>query len=177
MWGYQVSRSGACEGHKLCPLFSSLYKSLTVTVSHSVHFKLPKSFTHIINLLWIAFFIIYAFAEASGSQAIISPGVLSGGDVGACPSSDSLDSLRQTVKQEIATAFQNITNCPCGGSGQWTNIANFNFSDPNVACPSDFTLLTTPVRGCKQAPGQGPVCISAVFSSGGLSYSRVCVEE
>ena len=44
----------------------------------------------------------------------------------------------------------------------------------NVACPSGFTLLTEPVRGCKQAPGQGPVCISAVFSSGGLSYSRVC---
>ena len=123
------------------------------------------------NLLCIALFGIFASTE---SETFISPAVLSEGDVGACPSSDSLESLKQTAKEEIATALQNITNCPCGGSGQWTNIANFNFSDPDVACPSNFTLLTTPVRGCKRAPGQGPVCISAVFSSRGQSYSRVC---
>ena len=98
------------------------------------------------------------------------------GDVGAstCPSSDSLDSLRQTVREEIATALQNITNCPCGGRGQWTNIADFNFSDPDVACPSGFTLITEPVRGCGRAPGEAATCKSVIFSSGGQSYSRVC---
>ena len=123
---------------------------------------------------------VSSFAESSSASqqnpVIISPAVLSGGDVGACPSSDSLDSLRQTVREEIATALQVIspTNCPCGGLGQWTNIADFNFSDPDVACPSGFTLITTPVRGCKRAPGEAATCKSVVFSSGGRSYSRVC---
>ena len=83
------------------------------------------------------------------------------------------------MREEIATALQDITspgmsNCPCGGSGQWTNIADFNFSDPDVACPSGFTLITEPARGCGRAPNEGPICKSVVFSSGGQSYSRVC---
>ena len=78
------------------------------------------------------------------------------------------------MREDIATALQNITNCPCGGSGRWTNIADFNFSDPDVACPSGFTLITTPVKGCGRAPGEGASCKSVVFSSGGQSYSRVC---
>ena len=120
-----------------------------------------------------------SFSASQQNPAIISPAVLSGGDVGACPSSDSLDSLRQTVREEITTALQNNTspgmsNCPCGGLGRWTNIADFNFNDPDVACPSGFTLITTPVRGCKRAPGEAATCKSVVFSSGGQSYSRVC---
>ena len=126
---------------------------------------------------------VSSFAESSSASqqnstlpVTIAPAVLSGGDVGACPSSDSLDSLRQTVKQEIVTALQEISpvNCPCGGSGRWTNIANVNFSDPDVACPSGFTLITEPVRGCGRAPGEAATCKSVVFSSGGQSYSRVC---
>ena len=129
---------------------------------------------------------VSSFAESSSASqqnstipVIISPAVLSGGDVGACPSSDSLDSLRESAKGEITTALQDMTstemsNCPCGGSGQWTNIADFNFSDPDVACPSGFTLITEPVRGCGRAPTEGGACKSAVFSSGGQSYSRVC---
>ena len=123
---------------------------------------------------------VSSFAESSSASqhnpAIISPAVLSGGDVGACPSSDSLDYLRQTVREDIATALQEISpaNCPCGGVGRWTNIADFNFSDPDVACPSNFTLITEPVRGCGRAPGEAESCKSVVFSSGGQSYSRVC---
>ena len=115
---------------------------------------LKMAFSYILLLVAVS-----SFAESSSTSqqnstlpVIISPAVLSGGDVGACPSSDSLDSLRQTVREEIATALQDITspgmsNCPCGGSGQWTNVADFNFSDPDVACPSGFTLITEPVRG------------------------------
>ena len=127
--------------------------------------------------------VVSSFAESSSasqpnstSPVIISPAVLSGGDVGVCP---SLDSLRQTVRDEIATALQDITssgmsNCPCGGSGQWTNIADFNFSDPDVACPSGFTLITEPVRGCGRAPAEAADCKSVIFLSGGQSYSHVC---
>ena len=126
---------------------------------------------------------VSSFVESSSSSqqnstlpVIISPAVLSGGDVGACPSSDSMDSLRQTVREKVATTLQDIspTNCPCGSLGQWTNIADFNFSDPDAACPSGLTLITDPVRGCGRAQGEAATCKSVIFSPGGQSYSRVC---
>ena len=101
--------------------------------------------------------------------------LFNGGTARGCPSGDSLDSYRQTVRDIVASTLgrQDIANCPCGGSGQWTNIADFNFSDPDVACPN-FTLITEPVRGCGRAPGEAATCKSVVFSSGGQSYTRVC---
>ena len=43
-----------------------------------------------------------------------------------------------------------------------------------MACPSGFTLITEPVRGCGRAPGEAATCKSVIFSSGGQLYSRVC---
>ena len=43
-----------------------------------------------------------------------------------------------------------------------------------MACPSGFTLITEPVRGCGRAPGEAATCKSVAFSSGGQSYSHVC---
>ena len=118
---------GACVAHELAIILCSRHSIKVASQLELVTRFIPKSLLILVrtmNVLCIALFRTFASTE---SQTFISPAVLSGGDVGACPSSDSLDSLRQTVKQEIATALQNITNCPCGGSGQWTNIANFNF--------------------------------------------------
>ena len=144
---------------------------------------LMMAFSYILLLVAVSSFAKSSPASQQNSTlpVIISPAVLSGGDVGACPSSDSLDSLRQTVREEITTALENInspamSNCPCGGSGQWTNIANVNFSDPGVACPSGFNLITEPVRGCGRAPGEAATCKSVVFSSV-VSRTHVCVEE
>ena len=100
--------------------------------------------------------------------------MFSGGAAGGCPSGDPLDSYRHTVEEQIANALQDIANCPCGGSGRWTNIADFNFSDPDVACPSGFTLRTSEPRGCKRQLFEAATCKSVIFSSGGQSYSRVC---
>ena len=43
-----------------------------------------------------------------------------------------------------------------------------------MACPSGFTLITEPVRGCGRATSEAATCKSVIFSSGGQSYSRVC---
>ena len=44
-------------------------------------------------------------------------------------------------------------------------------SDPNQQCPSNWQLITNPVRGCRRS---SLICDSAVFPSHGSSYSRVC---
>ena len=38
--------------------------------------------------------------------------------------------------------------CSCGGDGGLTRVAYLNMSDPNQQCPSNWTLTTSPVRGC-----------------------------
>ena len=86
-------------------------------------------------------------------------------------------SQQNSILPFIISPAVGACNCPCGGSGQWTTIANFNFGDPDVACPSGFTLITEPVRGCGRAPGEAGTCKSVVFSSGGQSYSCVWKSE
>ena len=137
---------------------------------------LKMALSYILLLVAVSSFVESSSAAQQNSNlpVIISPAVLSG----ACPSSDSLDCLRQTVREEIVTALQDIspTNCPCGGLGQWTNIADFNFSDPDVACPSGFTLITEPVRGC----GRARVKLQLANLSPSrqvVSHTHVCVEE
>ena len=59
-----------------------------------------------------------------------------------------------------------------GGKG-WLKVANFNMTDPNQECPSQFTLITQPKRLCiRQEPQQG--CSSMHFSSFGNAYRLVC---
>ena len=46
-------------------------------------------------------------------------------------------------------------------------------SDPGQQCPSSWNLFSAPVRGCI-ASSAAPSCSSAIFSSNGETYSRVC---
>ena len=108
----------------------------------------------------------------------VSQGVVRGQNVGSCPSQQRLDSQNTATRSEVQRVLRDTVapylNCPCGGAGPWTRIADFNFSDPTVACPSGFTLTTTPVRACGRANGAAPACNSIIFPVNGQSYSRVC---
>ena len=64
--------------------------------------------------------------------------------------------------------------CSCGGAGGWTRAVYLNMSDPNQQCPSTWTLITTPIRGCgRRVTGFGQ-CDSVTYSVHGRSYSSVC---
>ena len=61
-----------------------------------------------------------------------------------------------------------------GGKG-WLKVANFNMTDPNQECPSQFqfTLITEPKRLCIREEDQRG-CSSITFSSSGNVYRLVC---
>ena len=63
--------------------------------------------------------------------------------------------------------------CSCGGAGGWTRAVYLNMSDPNQQCPSNWTLITTPVRGCGRR-ASGIKCDSVTYSVHGRTYSSVC---
>ena len=64
--------------------------------------------------------------------------------------------------------------CSCGGAGGWTRAAYLNMSDPNHKCPSNLTLITTPIRGCGRRAITASQCDSVTYSVHGRSYSSVC---
>ena len=108
-----------------------------------------------------------------------------GGSNGACPADEVLTQLRNKtsmdvqsiLKDTVLPAFNNQNDspqCPCGGSGPWRKIAHLNMNDPNQQCPTNWRLVTSPVRACARSTLTGPSCDSAVFSSEGTAYSHVC---
>ena len=112
----------------------------------------------------------------SPSPPRLSPVVIAGEGEGVCPSKLVLAERQEEVREEIEVMLNSTftSPCPCAVPGQWTRIAHLNMSDPSQQCPSNWNLITTPVRGCRSSIATGPSCDSAMFPSGGQQYSRVC---
>ena len=89
----------------------------------------------------------------------------------SCPSSEELAATMEQITEQVLSRLSQPL-CPCGGRGEWTKIAHLDMSDPSQQCPSNWSLVTTPVRGCGRSTSFS--CDSAIFSSSGRSYSRVC---
>ena len=64
--------------------------------------------------------------------------------------------------------------CSCGGAGGWTGAVYLNMSDPNQQCPSNWTLITTPIRGCGFRATAYGQCDSVTYSVHGHTCSSVC---
>ena len=65
-----------------------------------------------------------------------------------------------------------VRPCSCGGP-EWTRAVYLNMSDPSQSCPSNWTLVNSPIRGCGRTTSVHSDCDSVYYSVGG-SYSRVC---
>ena len=104
-------------------------------------------------------------------------------DLEACSISGNLLKEMKTQKGSIKELLVNLTPtltnkygppCPCGGSRGWRRIAHLNMSEPSQECPSNWTLHTSPVRGCGRSTFSSYSQDSAFFMADGRTYSRVC---
>ena len=87
-------------------------------------------------------------------------------------STESIEAARRNVKCLIE---QKIANSPCSCGGDcWTRVAYLNMSDPQQTCPSNWTLSTSPVRGCGRSSSSSLTCDSAVYPVNDRTYSSVC---
>ena len=119
-------------------------------------------------------------AQEQDSWPVNIPQVtIEGRNAGTCPSAavteQALNSTKETIRSILRDELPYLDNpstCPCGGPGFWRRIAHLDISDPEEQCPSNWRLITTPVRACGRTSRFG--CYSAVFPSNGASYSRVC---
>ena len=88
-----------------------------------------------------------------------------------CPSQDTVSEEHRRVRDTLLG--YSPTPCSCGGPG-WTRVAYLNMSDTNQQCPSNWTLTTSPVRGCGRTTRGSISCDSAFYSVKSRTYSTVC---
>ena len=115
--------------------------------------------------------VVVSFSAPATSY--ILPSVITPLEGGNCPSDESRMTTRHGFQVEAESLLSRLlpqSNCLCG-AGEWRRIAHLDMSDPNQQCPPNWKLITTPVRACG---GADRSCVSAVFTSNGISYSHVC---
>ena len=88
-----------------------------------------------------------------------------------CPSQDAINAEHRRVRDILEE--RSVLPCTCGGDG-WTRVAYLNMSDPNQQCPSNWTLSTSPVRGCGRSSAGSSTCDSVFYPVLGRTYSSVC---
>ena len=90
-----------------------------------------------------------------------------------CPSQDAVNAANTKVRHVLDEIYS-APPCSCGGDGGWTRVAYLNMSDPNQQCPSNWTLTTSPVRGCGRSSAGFDTCDSSFYPVYGRTYSSVC---
>ena len=88
---------------------------------------------------------------------------------GSCPPDNLRASARVNLRQLAQYAL--VDNFPDCGNGTWTQVINFNMSNPSQQCPSPWVESATPARSCFTT-SEG--CLGSTFPVAGLTYSRVC---
>ena len=113
--------------------------------------------------------------EGHGALPVhVSPTVMEGENV--CSSQEAVEAQLNVTKEKIKQVINDVVNPllnSCGGIG-WTRVAYLDMKDPGSVCPSNWTLHTSPVRGCGRTQAARYTCDSAIFSARGQRYSRVC---
>ncbi len=125
------------------------------------------------NLLMVMVFTNNVFIFCVG-QPVTVPAITYSGLT--CHSEDTINKESRKARETILLDFfKEKRPCSCGGP-RWTEVAHLDMSDTNQQCPSNWRLVTSPVRGCgRLLPSFRRDCDSVVYSLlPSVSYSSVC---
>ena len=81
-------------------------------------------------------------------------------------------SAQNEIIVKMLTKASIVRPCSCG-IPEWTRAVYLNMSDPSQSCPSNLTLVSSPIRGCRRKNLGLRMCDSVYYSVGG-TYSRIC---
>ena len=106
------------------------------------------------------------------------------GGEGPCPAESVREAALINITRDVYELLREITNTSettstseapsgCEGSG-WSRAVFLNMTDPFYECPSGWKLSSFSKRSCEQVSTTELTCDSAMFSTGGDSYSAVC---
>ena len=92
---------------------------------------------------------------------------------------NELNIIKVHIRSAIKTINDELNNrygppCLCGYSEGWTRMAYLNMTDSSEQCPSNWSLHTSPVRGCGRSSSAVQTCYSTIYGSSNMVYSKVC---
>ena len=91
-----------------------------------------------------------------------------------CPSQDTINEEHNRIRDYLLNQHPYANRpCYCGGPS-WTRVAHLNMEDTNQQCPTNWTLTTSPVRGCGRSSNGWRTCDSVIYPVNGRNYSSVC---
>ena len=93
-----------------------------------------------------------------------------------CPLRNDITEERTKVRETLLDYYNRSLLCPCGigTRGSWTRVAYLNMSDTNQQCPANWSLTTSPVRGCGRRSTGWRSCDSVIYPVNGNTYTSVC---
>ena len=119
------------------------------------------------------FLVFISIIGFSAQQALQFPAVITTPVNGTCPSAAMREATRQSIQEQVESILApSQPPCPCGSPGPWTRIVHLNMSDISQQCPSNWNLISAPVRGC----GHSSTVILPPFHPM-VSPTLVCVGE
>lgn len=74
-----------------------------------------------------------------------------------------------TPAGEVSRTHCRLDDAECG-SGAWTSITHYDFSDTSTICPGNWYPISS-IKACGRRSGY---CALASFSTSGIQYKRVC---
>ena len=78
----------------------------------------------------------------------------------------------------LVQVYCDMEGTNCGGEGGWMRVAYVNMSQTGATCPQGLTQRTLlGLTLCGKTSTGGPGCQSTVFSTLGLNYSQVYVDN
>ncbi len=116
--------------------------------------------------------VIFVILLLAGYQGTFSQVIANYSFIRQCLSGND---LKNQLRPQMLDTMKDIPNCPCGQAGKWSRIVDIDMSNSSQTCPPNWNLVSnTDVRGCGRSSWSTGSCDSAVFSSGGVPYTRVC---
>ena len=75
-----------------------------------------------------------------------------------------------------AQVYCDMEGINCDGGGGWTRVAYLNMTEPNATCPTGLSTLSYEnfTHNLCGKPSFIPYCVSTVFSTHNITYSKVC---
>ena len=127
-------------------------------------------------LIFLSLEVYFSFAQRQNSTlpASVPSAIIRGIGSETCPAREVIEQQRNLIKSNIIRILNSRyyqPPCACGGSGEWSRIAYLDMNDTTQQCPSNWMLITSPVRGCGRITSS---CNSAIFPVNGRTYSHVC---
>ena len=99
---------------------------------------------------------------------------LAGEQNNICPTSESLATARENLKNSASSALSVLVLKPECGDGLWSQVVSLDMTDSSQQCPSPWVEYSNPVRSCSRPSNAGATCRLVSYPVLSRSYQRVC---